>query len=147
MLTSGVPPWSGKMLLFGWEKGMPLMSVRAMIPVTILFDAGDPPRMSCMKKDNGGEVVVVVCGPAGFASVSLVATTGAGPFGGLVAVLMGPTGSGAATVTGGATGAASVTGGATGAASVIGGATGAALSTGAATVTGASVSSGRGGSA
>ena len=137
MLTSGVPPWSGKMLLFGWEKGMPLMSVRAMIPVTILFDAWDPPRMSCMKKDNGGEVVVVVCGPAGFASVSLVATTGAGPSGGLVAMLMGPTGSGAATVTGGATGAASV----------IGGATGAASSTGAATVTGASVSSGRGGSA
>lgn len=136
MLISGVPPWSGKKLLFGWEKGMPLISVRAMIPATILFDGWVPPRMSCMKKDNGGEVVaVVVCEPAGFATVALVATNGAGPLGGVV-VVMGPAGSGAATLTGEATGAVPSSTGVT------------ASATGAATaVSGTTVSSGSGGSA
>lgn len=37
-LGNGVPPWSGKKLLLGDENGMPLMSVRAIIPVTTLTD-------------------------------------------------------------------------------------------------------------
>ncbi|KAJ6772852.1 hypothetical protein OIU74_018964 [Salix koriyanagi] len=105
-----------------------------MIPVTILFDGWDPPRMSCMKKENGGEVVaVVICEPAGFATVAPVATTGAGPLSGVVVA---PAGSGAGTVTGGVTAdvpsSTGVTASATGAATV---------------VSGTAVSSGSGGSA
>lgn len=109
MLSSGVPPWSGKKLLLATEKGMPLMSVRAIIPVTTLDDGLDPPRMSCMKKDNGGDVVVV-CGPLACATVALVATTGAGPLGDVVVP---PPNIGAVAVTGGVVGATSATGPAT----------------------------------
>ncbi|KDO67796.1 hypothetical protein CISIN_1g029401mg [Citrus sinensis] len=75
-VKSGVPPWTGKKLSLDLEKGMPLISVSAMIPVTTLADGWDPPSISCIKKHNGG-----VCGP-GLATVALAATAGdAGPLG------------------------------------------------------------------
>lgn len=53
-LTSGIPPVIGKRLLLSFEKGRPVTSVFATIPATTLADGCDPPRMSCMKKDNDG---------------------------------------------------------------------------------------------
>ena len=64
---SGAAPWTGKRSLLVLEKGMPLISELAMIPVTTLADGWDPPKMSCIKKDNTGS-----CGP-GFSTVALVA--------------------------------------------------------------------------
>lgn len=64
-LRSGDPPLMGKKLLLVLEKGMPLISVFAMIPVTTLADGLDAPKMSCMKNDN----VESRGGPTGPASV------------------------------------------------------------------------------
>ena len=75
----GTPPLIGKMLLLGLVKGRPLIWVSAIIPVTTLADGCVPPRMSCMKKVNGG-----LCG-TGFATVAVeVPVTGTGPVGDVV---------------------------------------------------------------
>lgn len=50
--TSGIPPVIGKRLLLSFENGRPVTSVLATIPATTLADGRDPPRMSCMKKEN-----------------------------------------------------------------------------------------------
>lgn len=77
LLFRGVPPLTGKMLLFGFEKGT-LATVLAMNPVTTLTDGFDPPRMSCMKKDKCGATpgfATVVAGP------TTGVATGSGAFG------------------------------------------------------------------
>lgn len=100
-VRSGVPPITGKKLSLALENGMPLISVLAMIPVTTLAVGWDPPRTSCMKKDNFGGVSGPAC-----ATVALAAATGVGKVG------VGP-GNGATSSTGAAASASSSTGGAT----------------------------------
>ena len=74
-LSSGTPPLIGKTPPLALEKGRPLIWVLAVIPLTTLAEGCDPPRISCIKKDNGG------FGGAAFPVVALVAATGAGPLG------------------------------------------------------------------
>ena len=98
-LLSGTPPLIGRTWLLGFEKGRLLTSELATIPVTTLPEGRVPPRMSCMKKDNGG-----CCG----ATVALVVGIEEDPFG---EVVVGVDVTGATSASGGIVEIGAMTGG------------------------------------
>lgn len=94
MVFSGTPPLMGKIGLLALENGRLLASELATMPATARPEGWEPPRMSCMKKENvpagvaavaptDGAVVVVVAGMsaagamAGAAGSSVGVTAGA----------------------------------------------------------------------
>lgn len=77
-MSNGRVPWIGKKLSFGFENAMPLLSEFATIPVTTLADGWDPPRMSCMKNENGSAPPAVVAGDGPVGDGVIGATAAAG---------------------------------------------------------------------
>lgn len=116
-LTNGIPPVIGKRLLLSLENGKPVTSLFATIPATTLADGCDPPRISCMKKENEGSFAV------GFA---------------VTGVALGTAGSGTSVSGGGSGTSASGCGSSSGVSSVVG------LTTGGMSTTGASFSETKG---
>lgn len=83
MVISGTPPGRGKMLLLGLENGRAAAgSALGVVPVTVLAEGWDPPRISCMKKESvgGGGGVGSDDGPR------MAWRSGPGPFGDVVEV-------------------------------------------------------------
>ena len=75
-LRRGTPPLIGKTPPLALEKGRPLISVLVVIPLTTLAEGFDPPRISCMKKDNAAGFGWAATGAAATGATSTGAASG-----------------------------------------------------------------------